>query len=109
MFTWLQEEERDYSLLPIDHTTCGGTEDEWSNVEWNVTIPQQIKSMDYPISSVFCHCFQQELDQLQLEWLDENGNVLEKKDTVELNRILKKMNLLSVSIQYLNTIIPCGR
>jgi hypothetical protein len=104
LFSWAEEKE--YSLLPVEVSL---TEPEWAPVEWDISIPKQVKSMDFPISSVFCHCFQQELDQLYLEWLDENGNLVEKQNAFELEKILQKMNLLNVSIQYLNGVVPCGR
>jgi hypothetical protein len=102
MLNWAQI-ENDYSLLPIDRKFY---KDEWTYIQWNT--PKQVKSMDYPISSIFCQCFQEELDVLQLRLMDQDGNILET-DSIELNRMLQKMNLLEISIDYLHSIIPAGR
>ena len=63
----------------------------------------------YPLSSQFAVCFQNHLNALQAQWLDENGDLLCSSDCNELEEALERMNFFDSSLAFLETVIPPGR
>ncbi|KAJ3259125.1 hypothetical protein HK103_003012 [Boothiomyces macroporosus] len=88
-------------------------ENTFNSVKWSESIkevPDFIKSMGvYPISTVFATCFQEELDDLNNTWRDENGELLDTEDVQELEKVLKRIDLLENSIEFLKRCVPPGR
>ncbi|KAJ3270023.1 hypothetical protein HDV01_000734 [Terramyces sp. JEL0728] len=103
--------------LPININRNRNTDlnqsDSFTTVKWSESIrevPDFIRSMGvYPISTVFATCFQEELDDLNNTWRDEDGELLATEDIVELEAVLKRIDLLENSIDFLKRCVPPGR
>ncbi|KAJ3301265.1 hypothetical protein HDV03_001086 [Kappamyces sp. JEL0829] len=69
-----------------------------------------VKYLDsFPLSSQFAVCFQDELAAMQSQWLDENGCLLSPQDCAALNEAIKRIDFLSHSVSFLESVVPPGR